>query len=220
MDWSHRIPEDQWRVYARVITEAREAAIGFAVGGAFGLAAYVGDLRNTKDLDLYILPESRHAMVEAMTRAGLSDLHDREPYDRAWIYRGHRDDIIVDAIWAMANLRAVVDPGWLDRGAPMVIHGERLRAIPAEELIWNKLYVFQRARCDWIDVVNLLDATLPDLDWDRLLARLGEDQPLLAGAVAVFAWLEPHRCREIPDRVWDRLGLDPLTGAGGREVTR
>src|SRR5918998_498284 len=93
------IPEPQWSVYREAIRQANAQNVRFALGGAFATAAYTGDLRNTKDLDLYILPAHRQAMQRAMTNAGLQDLYDRLPYDRSWIYRGSRGDIIVDAIW-------------------------------------------------------------------------------------------------------------------------
>lgn len=181
----------------------------FALGGAFALAAYTAELRNTKDLDLYIVPESRHAMVAALGEVGFTDLYPRAPYDRAWIYRATRDDVVVDAIWAMANLRALVDETWLCAGRELVICGDRARVIAPEELLWTKLYVLQRARCDWIDVLNLLDATAGDLDWNRLLDRVGDDAPLLAGVLSVFAWLVPQQAERVPAEVWARLGLTP-----------
>lgn len=209
------VPADQWECYRPVLHQAREAEVMYALGGAFALAAYTGELRNTKDLDLYIVPESRHEMIAAIERAGFRDLYDRAPYDRAWIYRSARDDVVVDAIWAMANLRALVDDSWLCAGRELVIHGDRVRVVAAEELLWTKLYVLQRTRCDWTDVLNLLDATGAELDWDRLLARLGDDAPLLAGVLSVFAWLSPRQAERVPAEVWERLGLAPPVHARG-----
>jgi len=208
------VPETEWRIYQRVIDEARASGIGVAIGGAFALAVYTGELRNTKDLDLYILPEDRQPMIEAMTRAGLADFYERQPYDRAWIYRGICAESMVDAIWAMANRRALVDETWLTRGATVEVRGQSLPVIPVEELIWSKLYVLQHSRCDWGDVLNLLDACLATLDWHRLLARLGPDTPLLAGVLSVFAWLEPNRSADIPREIWDRLHAFPTPSAG------
>jgi Nucleotidyl transferase of unknown function (DUF2204) len=218
--WAPEIPESQWRVYQRVLEEARAAGILLAFGGAFALASYTGDLRNTKDLDLYILPEDRHAMMQAMARAGLSDYFEQAPYDRAWIYRAVRDESIVDAIWAMANLRTLVDEDWLTLGPELEVRGERVRSIPPEELIWSKLYVLQRDRADWLDVLNLFDALAPRLDWERLIERLGPDLPLLAAALGVFAWLAPARAAQIPDEVWGRTGARPPEPAPERHVTR
>lgn len=218
--WATEIPESQWRVYRRVLEEARAAGIPVAFGGAFALAAYTGELRNTKDFDLYILPEDRHAMIQAMTRAGLADYYEQVPYDRAWIYRATQGESVVDAIWAMANLRALVDEAWLTLGPELEIRGERVRPIPAEELIWSKLYVLQRDRSDWPDIFNLFDALAPRLDWDRLIARVGPDLPLLAAALSVFAWLAPARAARIPREVWDAVGMRPPEPAPERHVSR
>jgi hypothetical protein len=208
-EWGETIPQREWSLYQGVMEQARSRNIPFAFGGAFATAVYTGRLRNTKDFDFYILPAHREAMKEAVKEAGLHDYHEQLPYDRSWIYRGSRDDIIVDAIWAMANHRAEVDAQWLTRGPEVIIRGERLRALPVEELLWCKLYILQRERCDWTDVFNLLDVRAASIDWNHLLERLGADTPLLAGALAVYAWLAPDRIREIPPAVWTRLGVAP-----------
>jgi hypothetical protein len=170
---------------------------------------YTGELRNTKDFDFYVLPQDREAMKDAISRAGLTDYYDQLPYDRSWIYRASQGDVLVDAIWAMANQRTQVDARWLTRGPLVEIRGEHLRAIPIEELIWSKLYVLQRDRSDWGDVLNLVAAQTESIDWEHLLGRLDQDAPLLAAALSLFAWLDPDRSREIPGAVWDRLGLRP-----------
>jgi hypothetical protein len=127
---------------------------------------------------------------------------------------------VVDAIWAMANLRTLVDEDWLTLGPEVEIRGERVRPIPAEELIWSKLYVLQRDRSDWPDVFNLIDALAPRLDWDRLIARMGPDLPLLAAALSVFAWLAPARAARIPQEVWGAVGTRPPEPAPERQVSR
>lgn len=205
-DWD-RIPDAEWEVYRAVIHQARSLGIRFAIGGAFATAAYVGVLRNTKDLDLYVLASDRDLMKEATRRAGLVDFYDRLPYDRSWIYRARLGDIIVDTIWTMANHRADVDEAWLTRGLAVEIRGEPLRAIPVEELIWAKLYILQRDRSDWGDVLNLIEAQTESVKWEHLLGRLAQDIPLLAGALAVYGWLSPARASLIPEKVWSRVGL-------------
>lgn len=206
-EWGEQIPGEEWEVYRSVIAGMREAGIGFALGGAFALATYTGELRNTKDLDLYILPESREGTVEVMERAGLSDYFDVLPYDRAWIYRAHAGATIVDSIWAMANARARVDHHWIFDGPTVSVKGESLRVVPVEEMIWAKLYVMQRSRCDWPDIINMLYAAGRTLGWEHLIDRVGRDLPLLAGVVSTFAWLSPGRSAAFPSWIWERLGL-------------
>jgi hypothetical protein len=213
------IPDEQWNVYQRAIREARGLGVRFAVGGAFATALYTGQLRNTKDFDFYILPADIERMKRAMAAAGLQDYYEQLPYDPSWIYRGSHGDIIVDAIWAMANHRASVDERWVTQGPEVTIRGELLRALPAEELIWSKLYVLQRERCDWGDVFNLMEAQAEAMRWNHLVDRMGEDIPLLAGALAVFSWLAPHRVSSIPQSVWSRAGLRAPPAAGGADLS-
>ena len=207
--WAEEIPTEEWAIYQRAIHEVRRAGVRFALGGAFAVATYTQHWRDTKDLDFYVVPAAQGAMVQALARAGLRDYFDVLPYQRHWIYRAHQDNVIVDVIWAMSNRRAEVDELWLTRGPQVVARGETLTVLPAEELLWNKLYILQRDRCDWGDVLNILQAAGSTLDWEHLLARLEEDVPLLRGALSVFAWLASERSRELPPDLWTRLHLPP-----------
>jgi hypothetical protein len=201
------IPPDQWSIYRRVIHFARERGVPFALGGAFAFGAYTGQWRNTKDLDIYVQPQHRDTMVEVLARSGLSDYYVLLPYDRRWIYRGFIDGTIVDIIWAMANQRAQVDETWITAGREVAIDGEPLRAIPAEELIWAKIYIVQRDRCDWPDVLNVIHAAGGSLDWKRLLDRLGRDWQVLRSVLALFCWVAPGRARSLPEWLWERVDL-------------
>ncbi|MGH9766446.1 MAG: nucleotidyltransferase [Blastocatellia bacterium] len=199
--------DKQGEIYRLVISEAHAAGLRFAIGGGFAVNAYTGLQRNTKDLDIYVMPSEREAMIEILARAGMSDYYEQLPYDRKWIYRGYTDGVIVDVIWAMANQAAEVDEVWLTRGPEVEILGQRPRLLPPEELIWTKLYVLQRDRCDWPDVFNLIYSKGEALDWEHLLKRLGDDAPLLGGVLSLFVWLCPGRVRTIPGWLWGRLDL-------------
>ena len=214
-DWLRRIPKGEARLYRQVIDLASDLQIPFALGGAFASASYTGCWRDTKDLDLYVLPRDRERLIEAVSSLGFTDYHEKLPYDRWWIYRSTRDGVIVDLIWAMANHRAQIDELWLS-GPWVEIYGRQVRVLPAEALLWDKLYIMQRDRCDWPDVLNLLFAAGPDLDWDYLLGRIAGDAPLVAGALCVFGWMAPGRAAALPPWLWDRLGLQ--APAPGPEV--
>ncbi len=204
--WAEAISDRHWAVYDAVIVEAQARRIPFGVGGAFGYAAYTGMIRDTKDMDFFVTPPHRDAMVAAFRAAGAEDYFGQLPYDRAWIYRGFRDDVIVDVIWAMANRRAEVDERWLE-GPQVTARGREVTIIAPEELLWQKLYVLQRDRCDWPDVLNMLHAVGSQLQWERLLERLGEDWPVLGGALMLFNWLSPERAGQLPRWVRERFGL-------------
>jgi hypothetical protein len=210
------IPDVQWSVYRQVIANARASGIRFALGGGMAVSVYTGHWRPSKDLDIYVLPEQREAMIEITRRAGLVDYFDKRPYDRSWIYRSWADDVIVDIMWAMANHKAPIDERWLACGARVNVNGEHLRVLPVEELIWDKLYVLQRDRCDWPEVLKLMYEAGPALDWEHLFGRVGDDLPLLAGVLSLFRWLCPGRAEKFPCWVWQRAeGSLPASGCGG-----
>lgn len=206
-DLSDLIPECEWNLQREVITGAREQGLPFALGGGLAFSAYSGRWRNTKDVDLFVRPEDRHAFVDLLGACGFDDYYARLEYDRSWIYRGYRDDVILDIIWTMPNHRFAVDADWLNRGIELRIHGDRVSALPLEELLCSKLYVMQHDRCDWPDLLNLLYAQSRNMDWKHLIGRMREDTPLLGGLLSLFGWLCPAQAARIPKWVWGAVGL-------------
>jgi hypothetical protein len=216
--WGDQIVPEQWAVYRRAMDALQGAGLRFLLGGAFGLASYTRHWRNTKDIDFYIVPADRSQAVEALSKAGFVDYFDQLPYDRGWIYRATAEGLIVDLIWGTPNRRTLVDAVWFERSRRVTLQESVLEVVPAEELLWIKLYVFQRDRCDWPDLINLLDSTSAVLDWDRVIRRLDGDLPLLEALLMVFAWLCPGKAADIPSRLL-RLpegGIVRLDSAGPR----
>lgn len=180
--------------------------------------AYTGQSHEAKDLDFVILGCDRDAMIRITQEAGLHDYFNEKPYDRAWIYRATDGDVLVDLIWAMANQRSKVDRAWIEQGPEVGVDGVRFRLMPAEELLWIKLYIMQKDRCDWPDALNLVYTAGRDLDWRYVLARFGEDRPLLGGLLSMFLWVCPDRARELPAWLWREVGVCPDRISGGPEV--
>ena len=205
--WADIIPVGQWADYRSAIEALRNAGIRFLLGGGFGLAVLTHRWRNTKDIDFYILPRDREAAIAALSATGFVDYFDQRPYDPGWIYRSTRNGIIVDIIWSMANRRAEVDEAWFEHARSMTIRDETIPVAPPEELLWCKLYIMQRDHCDWTDIFNLLYAAGPQLNWDRLMRRLGDDLPLLQAALTVYQWLCPGRAAELPAKLRKQLHL-------------
>ena len=202
------IPEADWPVYRAVIRRAAARGVRFAMSGGFTSSFYTAMWRNTKDMDLCVLPRDRHAMIEATREAGLHDLYDEKPYDRNWIYRSTHEGIIVDIIWRLANAAGDVDEAWLGCGPRIALYDETLALVPPEEMIWSKIHVVQRERCDWTDIINMLFATGAGLDWNRLIGRLAGEERLLASVLLLFTWVAPGRARAFPEWIWPRLGIE------------
>jgi hypothetical protein len=200
-DWAEKIPDDEWKIYHAAIEVMRSTGRPFMLAGAFSLASYTGLWRNTKDLDFYVLPQDREPMIAALTHAGFVDYFHQLPYVRHWIYRAWKKECIVDIIWAMANQRAQVDENWFTYAPEVTVRGQPLLVVPAEELLWCKLYVLQKDRCDWGDVMNLVHSMGHELDWRHLIERMRDDLPLLIGLLNVYCWACPGAELHLPEQL-------------------
>ena len=213
-DFGVLVPPAQWDVFGGAIRALRATGAEHALGGGLAISFYTALWRATKDIDLYVLRDDRDRVVAALESAGLVDYYSTTAYDRAWIWRGTRGGAIVDVIWAMANGAGDVTREWLTRGVPATLAEEPVTLLAPGELLWSKLHVVQRDRCDWPDLVSLLFANGHAVDWERLLGRVAGEEPLLASLMTLYAWVAPGRARTLPPWLWRRLGLRP-PGPGG-----
>ena len=152
-------------------------------------------------------PSRRDEGIEIISSLGFHDLFAEKPYDRGWIYRGCQGGMIADIIWSFANYRTEVSERWLERAPRVLIRGTQVPLLPVEELLWAKLHIMHRDRCDWPDLLNVLYRCGEQVDWDHLLGLIGEDAGLLGGLLATFAWICPGRARALPRWLWRRVGL-------------
>ena len=205
--WGALIPEEQWGIFCLGVTALEATGVPFLVHGALALGAYTGRWRNTKDVDVVVRAGDRERAVAALRRAGFEDYFDRLNYDRSWLFRGFKEDVIFDVIWDLPNHRVTIDDGWFERSRPFWLRGRLLAAVPAEELIRVKLYVLQRERCDWVDVLNVLAATCDQIDWRWLVQRMGRDAPLLHAVLAIFNWMSPNRAISLPAWLREHFAL-------------
>lgn len=196
--WQDQIPPEQWQIYRQVIELIHHEHLPVLLGGGFALAAYTDRWRNTRDLDLYMQPECARLLAERLLTHGFADYYQREPYDRSWIFRSSRDGVMIDLIWGSPGTISTVTAEWIESAATLWLRGLPCRIITCEDLIWAKLYVMQRLRCDWPDLVNVLYRRSERLDWGYLQRRIGADRDLLLAMLALFRWIAPGRAQHIP----------------------
>jgi hypothetical protein len=209
-DWGDLIPPDQWAVFTAGVDALEQAGVPFLLHGALALATYTGHWRNTKDVDVIVRDEHHARAVAALRAVGFADYFDQQGYDRSWIFRAFRDDVLFDVIWDLPNHRVPIDEGWFERSQLLVVRGRTFAAVSAEELVRVKLYVLQRERCDWVDVLNVLAAAVERIDWRWLVERMGRDVSLLQAVLVVFNWLSPHRAQTLPAWVRDQFALPTI----------
>lgn len=208
--WEGLIPDDQWEILSAGTAAIAQAGVPFLLGGAMALAAFTGHWRNTKDVDVIIRPRDREAAIAAVRAIGFEDYFERQAYDRSWLFRAFRNGVLFDIIWELPNHRVEIDDSWFERAPSLRLRERVFATAPAEELVRVKLYVMQRERCDWVDVLNVLACTADRLDWQWLVRRMDRDLPLLQAALVLFAWMCPGRTKGIPEWVRTQFALPEI----------
>jgi hypothetical protein len=193
--------DEQRTLFREVLTLMNERGVPYAVSGAFALHKHTGIWRDTKDLDLFMPAEH--------VAAALQYLHDDgfecSVCDPVWLAKAHRDDFFVDLITGMSNGVITVDMAWIERSLPHEAVGVPTRVLAAEELIASKLFVTRRERFDGADVVHVIHGTQGRLDWERLMALVGEHWEVLLWALLLYRYVYPAHTGWVPRPVWDDL---------------
>jgi hypothetical protein len=201
-----------YRFYRDALTVLGEAGVPFLVGGAYAFAHYTGIARHTKDLDLFVRPPHAPATLGALAAAG----YRTELTFPHWLGKAFHGNHFVDVIFSSGNGLCAVDEGWFAHAAAAEVLGAEVRLVPAEEMIWQKAYVMERERFDGADVIHLLRACGPRLDWGRLLARFGRHWRVLLSHLVLFGFIYPAERERIPAGVLRGL-VERLEEDGGPE---
>ncbi len=195
------IPEHERVVYQRALRALNRAGVPFVVSGLYAIYEYTGIYRQTKDLDLFFVPEHVVDAARALKEAGF-DVHVEQAH---WLAKAWREDVLVDLIYGMGNGLAFIDEGWYRHSRPGILAAEPVRVSPPEELIWHRLFVSERHRWDMADIVHLILCRGDELDWERLIARVGDFWRLLLAQVLTFDFVYPGHHRRVPNWVREDL---------------
>jgi hypothetical protein len=105
----------------------------------------------------------------------------------------------------MANGLHLVDQRWIQDATHGEIYGVPVRVAAPEELIFHRLFIWERHRSDMSDIAHLILMYGAKMDWDRLIRRLGEHWRLLLSQMHFFDFVYPGRPECIPRPVRERL---------------
>ena len=213
------ISDLQRRVYREALETLNQAGVPYVVSGMYAIYAYTGICRETKDLDLLMEPSAVVPAAEALKAAGF----EVRLVDEHWIAKALKDATI-DLIFGMSNGIGFVDRDWHRHSRSALFTGTPVRVAPPEELIWHRLFIGERHRFDMADVVHLILCRGDALDWDRLLARVGDCWRLLASQLHFFDFVYPDFRGRVPDRVRkilrDRMDAEEAQNGGPRPADR
>jgi hypothetical protein len=187
---------DQGELNARAVAiqKLTEAGVPFVVGGAYAYAHYTGIYRDTKDLDLFPRKADALRALEVLAADGWRT----ERTDEVWLYKAFRGEWFVDFIFSSGNGVAVVDDEWFANAQPGVVFGQEVLIAPVEEVIWSKAFVLERERFDGSDVIHLIRAAGPKMDWERVLRRFDRHWEVLLAHLQLFRFAYPTERSTVP----------------------
>jgi hypothetical protein len=195
------IPDAERQVYRRALEALNAASVPYVVAGAYAIYEHTGIYRKTKDLDLFFEPRTVVEAARALRTAGfvtrLEDPH--------WLAKATSGDHFVDVIFGMGNGIALIDEGWIRHSRPGILAANPVRIAPPEELIWHRLFISERHRHDMADVLHLILCLGDTLDWGRLVARVGQNWPLLLAQLLLFSYVYPGYRSNVPSWVYEQL---------------
>jgi hypothetical protein len=206
-----RLPKKQHTLFREVLVLLERKTVPFAVSGAFALRQHTGIGRDTKDLDLFLCAKDAEIALAHLEKQGFRC----EICDPVWLFKVHRDDYFVDLITGMSNGVITVEASWIKGAQRSKVLGVSTRVLAPEELILSKLFVTRRERFDGADIAHVIYARGRTLDWERMLAQVGEHWEVLLWALVLFRYVYPAHSDHVPRSVWEEL-LTRFMSAVGR----
>jgi hypothetical protein len=188
--------QDAQDFYVSILQELNANNFNYMVGGGFALHYFTGIDRDTKDLDIFCKPSEYPKILKHFTEKG----YHTELTDVRWLVKIFQKKDYIDIIFDTVNNICRVDDTWFSHAIPGSYEAITIKYVPAEELIWCKLYVQNRERYDAADVNHLLLKQGKQLDWERLLFHMEPHWHLLLAQLLIFQFVYPADYHEIIPR--------------------
>lgn len=188
--------------YKEALIYLTETGVSFMLGGAFAMFNYTGIYRDTKDLDIFCKPCDYPKILKFFAEKG----YRTELTDARWLAKVFKGEYFIDVIFDTVNNICRVDDTWLEHATEGEFAGVQVKFLPAEELIWCKIYVQNRERFDGADINHTILKYGKKLDWKRLLIRLDQHWHLLLSQIINFQFVYPADYHDIiPKWLFDEL---------------
>ena len=128
-------------------------------------SATLGRPRGTNDIDLFVRPESARLTLEALEASGFTT----EETDPRWLFKGFKDDILVDVIFRSTG-DIYLDEEMLAHARVEDVQGCAARVIAPEDLLIIKaLTADEHMPHHWHDALGVITGS--QMDWDYLVNR-------------------------------------------------
>jgi Nucleotidyl transferase of unknown function (DUF2204) len=196
--------QDQHRrhaFYRRALHVLKDSSIPFLVGGAFGLHAYTGISRDTKDIDVFVQPDDFDRVQKLFASVGF-ETEVRFPH---WLGKAFSGELFVDVIFSSGNGVCAVDSQWFEHASQGEVFSVSVQFCPPEEMIWSKAFIMERERYDGADIAHLILSCGKHMNWTRLIARFGSHWRVLLSHLVLFGFVYPADRNVIPKWVLQEL---------------
>lgn len=145
----------------------RDSEVPFVLGG--GLAIWArGGPETEHDVDFFVKPADAERAWSALEEAGF---HTEDPPE-GWLYKGFRDGVMVDLIYAPSGL--TVDDGFLERAEVLEVHAVRMPVMHANDVLVAKLLALREHQVDYDQVLELARTVREQIDWDEVRERTSD----------------------------------------------
>lgn len=186
----------KFAVFSEACRILEEEGIPYVMGGGVAVRAY-GRTRPLKDADIFMQKEFVFPAMDVLTRRGM--FHTRDT-DATWLYKAIKRDILVDIIVRTTGNIHMTRQTY-DRARWFELHGYSFRMMGPEDLLFRKIHSHREGRPDQFDALSMVEATIPDFDWDYFLSMASSND--LRKVLAFFLWAQCELGREdiVPDSV-------------------
>lgn len=182
------------RKYSLALSALHTSGIPFMIGGAYALGRHTGIYRNTKDLDVFVLPQHFGEVLDLFVSLGYS----ARLVARHWLGKIVANEGVIDIIFGFRNGVGQVEEQWFEHSCEDFLFGVPVRFLAVEEMIWSKAFVMERDRYDGADIAHLIRSAASSLDWRRLLDRFGNFWMVLLNHLVLFCFIFPSEQSRIP----------------------
>ncbi len=152
------------RVLGETVTAMEESGVKYLFIGGIASGGR-GRPRSTHDIDLFVMQDEAELALRALAKHGFQI----EKTDPSWLYKGWKENILVDVIFKSKG-EIYLDSEMYRRGGFAEFHGKSLRLVAPEDLLIIKAVAHSELNPGhWHDATALLSHAT--MDWDYLIGR-------------------------------------------------
>jgi hypothetical protein len=186
---------------AELLRLLNKTRIPYRVGGTCAVNVYVGLCRYTKDLDVFCRPGDYPRILQAAKGAGFHI----EVEDERWIAKIRRGKHFCDVVFGSANMAAPINDLWFSDGQDARIFHVPVKLLGPTELIWSKVFIIDRVKCDINDVTHLILTQHKHVNWRRLLKYMDMHWEVLLIHLLYFRYVYPFKRSVVPRWLMNEL---------------